>query len=130
MEKIEQLEALIQGLVRPADGVLGCAVVARQGQGDMLCEVNLSGVDRAFLNTVISSILLIGEKLGHELSGHDLDYTLIGYGQSAALIVPCSEAVALMAVLNDSGNREAPIEAAREAARKIAALLRNKAAEA
>ncbi len=129
MAKIQRLEALIEALSEQFNGIIAaCAVVSRLGQGDLLYETHLGGIDPTFLSTVISSVLLIGERLGHELNGHDVHYTLIDYGQCAALVVPCSEEVALLLVLKDSAGREAVIGAAREAARNIWELLGNKSA--
>ena len=126
MAKMQRLEILIGGFMQESDGVQGCAVVSRLGQGDMLYEANLGGIDPAFLSTVVSSILLIGEKLGHELKGRDLGYTLIDYGCSAALIIPCSEEVALLVAVKGPTPQEKIIGAAGELARKIGGLLGNK----
>jgi predicted regulator of Ras-like GTPase activity (Roadblock/LC7/MglB family) len=130
MAKINQLETLVESLLQQAGGIVGCAVISRAGQGDMLYAARLDGIDSAFLSTVMSSVLLIGERLGHELGDSVLGQAGFEYGESAALILPCSEEVALLVALKGSAGREAAVAAAREAARNIGALLKNPGAPA
>jgi predicted regulator of Ras-like GTPase activity (Roadblock/LC7/MglB family) len=129
MAKLTQLEELIQALIGQDHSVRGCAVVSRHGQGDMLYQVNMESIDRTLLSTLINSILLLVERLGSELEGVSVDYNLVGYGHSVVLIMPCSEAVALLVRFELSESQSAVINAVRDTARKIGELLRNKALE-
>lgn len=123
MTKLQQIETHMETLRQSVGGVRGCALISRSGQGDRLYQTGLDNIDPAFLGAVVSSILLIGERLGHELDGRELGYTLVDYGGPAALIMPCGEDTALLLVLEDFAGRESVVEAARAAAGYIAVLL-------
>lgn len=129
MAKLRQVEDLVGTLSRH-QGVVGCAVASRQGQADILYDSNLGGSNPSLLSTMITSLLMIGEKLGQELADVGVDYQLIGTARATVLILPGGEEVALMVLLKDTEACSAIIEQAREVARNIGALLRNKAGEA
>lgn len=123
MDKIQQLEILLHDMLKPSGTVLGCAVASRQSQGDLLYEINMGEIEPSLLATVMSSVLLIGEKLGHELGGEELGYTLIGLANSSVLVIPCGEALALLVFLKETVQGEAAIHAACATAGKIRELL-------
>lgn len=127
MEKIHKLEELALSLFR-YKGVRACAVASRLGPGEILYDSNIGEVDRTLLSTVVSSLLLIGEKLGQELGSCPADYHLMVCGQSNILAVPGDENVALMVLFEGSDERDAIIGASRETAANMGELLRNKAA--
>jgi predicted regulator of Ras-like GTPase activity (Roadblock/LC7/MglB family) len=124
MGKIRQLEDLVSSLAQH-NLVEGCAVVSRLGQGDILYDTNLDGIDRTLLSTIVSTTLLIGEKLGHEIDDAQLAYHLVNYGASAVIVLPGSEDVALMVLMKGSEGRDELIEASRDISRKVGDLLRN-----
>lgn len=126
MEKMQQLEELTSSLTRYPE-VRSCAVVSRLGQGDVLYDSNFGELDRPLLSAMVSSLLMIGEKFGQELGACAMEYHLLGYGSANLLMVPGDENIALLVLFNGSEGQESIIGAAREAALKMADLLRNKA---
>jgi predicted regulator of Ras-like GTPase activity (Roadblock/LC7/MglB family) len=129
MGKIFQIEELALSLAKHT-GVSACAVASRLGQGDILYDSNIGDIDRALLSTLISSSLLIGEKLGHEFGDIHAEYQVVNYGESSVIVVPGNENVAVLVLVKGAGDLNAIIAAARDVARKIAEVVRNKAAEA
>lgn len=127
MEKILQIEELALSLARYPD-FRACAVVSRLGQGDILFDSNVGDIDRALLSTLITSLLLIGEKLGHEFGDMHADYQVVNYGTSSIIVAPAGENVALLVLARGADDLNAMITASREVVRKIAELVRNKAA--
>lgn len=123
MGKMQQLEERVSSLVR-RDGVTGCAVASVAGQGDILFDSKFTSIERALLSTIISSLALIGEKLGEELDEHPLDYQLLAFGATSVLIVPGNEDLTLMVAFDRTGDRDGIIEASRQVAASVAALVR------
>lgn len=129
MAKIYQLEELIQPLTQIA-GVKGCAVVACSGQSDVLYDVNIGDMDRALLSAMVSSIVLIGEKLAHEFDDSAVNHHTLSFGNSTAIIVPGTGGLVLLVLAAGDCDRDGIISAGAEAAKATGELLRNKAAEA
>jgi predicted regulator of Ras-like GTPase activity (Roadblock/LC7/MglB family) len=128
MGKILQIEELALSLAQHK-GVNACAVASRLGQGDILYDSNMGEIDRALLSTLISSLLLIGEKLGHEFGDIHAEYQVVNYGASTVIVAPGGENVALLVLVKGADDLDAVIAASCEVARKIAEVVRNKAAE-
>lgn len=130
MAKIYRLEELIQPLTQIA-GVKGCAVVACSGQSDVLYDANIGEMDQALLSTMVSSLVMIGEKLAHEFDGAAaVNHHTLSFGESTAVIIPGDNGLALMILAGSAHDRDGMIGAGLEASRQICELLRNKSAEA
>jgi predicted regulator of Ras-like GTPase activity (Roadblock/LC7/MglB family) len=127
MGKILQIEELTLSITQ-YQGVVGCAVASRLGQGDILYDSNIGDIDRALLSTLISSIVLIGEKLGHEFGDIHAECQVVNYGATTAIITPGGENVALLVLVKSADDLNAIIAASREVAGKLADVVRNKAA--
>jgi predicted regulator of Ras-like GTPase activity (Roadblock/LC7/MglB family) len=123
MTKILQIDDVLKTLAERAGAGTGCALVARAGQGGLLCAAGLDGTDPALLGAAVSSVLLIGERLGSELRRQVVGYTLFEYGDRAVVILPCGEEAALLVALDGTATRQPAIAWAQEAAREIESLL-------
>ncbi|MGZ8217670.1 hypothetical protein [Methylomagnum sp.] len=129
MGKIYRLEELIQPLTQIA-GVKGCAVVACSGQSDVLYDANIGGMDRALLSAMVSSLVLIAEKLAHEFDGATaVNHHALSFGDSTAVIIPGDNGLALLVLAGGAYDRDGLIGAGLEASKHIGELLRNKSAD-
>lgn len=128
MAKIYRLEELVLSLTE-IDGVRGCAVVACAGQSDVLYDSNMGEIDRALLSTMVSSLVMIGEKLAHELDGDaNVNHHTLSFGQSTVIIMPGDEGLALLVLAEGIHDRDGIVRAGLEMVKQIEELLRNKSA--
>ena len=126
MAKLSEIEKLVLSVITH-QGILGCAVASRTGHGEILLQSSLENTDPTLLNVLISSNLLIGERLGNELGNTQAEYLLINFGETNAIVVPGGEHVALLVLASASEDLLEIIASACEVAGKIAEVVRNKA---
>ncbi|CAL1239131.1 hypothetical protein [Candidatus Methylocalor cossyra] len=78
------------------------------------------------MNTIVSSLLRVGEKLGEELHGRPPDYHWLNLGGPGILLVPCGEEAALVVRIDQGSNASPLIEAALGIAKQIPVLLKDR----
>jgi predicted regulator of Ras-like GTPase activity (Roadblock/LC7/MglB family) len=122
VSKFEQLEDRVSHFLE-ATGATGCLVASKAGQGDVLYDRHLDGVDGPVVSTLLSSLLLLGEKLAEEFGQDAASHQVLQLGRLQAVLVPCGDGAAFLAVLRGQAQPDAAIAACLTAGGDIGRIL-------